>query len=274
MGFDPSRSGYWCRQCVRVLLGFVIAGSATLHAAELRVLTEEYPPVSFQTAGRASGLGSEVVEEIQHRIGSHVTIQVVPWARGYRMVLDDPDVALFATMRTPERESLFKWVGPLTTVTTSFYAKHGATIRLNSLADAKAAASIVVPREYYSHQVLRNLGFTNLEPVTTPEMTVRMLLAGHGVLIAADNLTLPALLTEAGASRNDVELVYSFMQSQNYIAFSRGTPDELVQSWQSSLDDMKRDGSFARIYEKWLPGESPPGIKPMADTGLPLHQGP
>ncbi len=251
-----------------LVLGLLMSSTAVLKAAELRILTEEYPPVSFETAGKASGLGSEVVEEIQRRVGDHAKIQIVPWARGYKMALEEPDVALFATMRTPEREALFKWVGPLTTVTTSLYAKHGGAFHINTLADARTVSSIVVPREYYSHQVLRSLGFTNLEPVTTPEMTVRMLLAGHGALIAADNLTLPALLIEAGATRNDVDVEYRFMQSQNYIAFSRGTADARVQSWQDCLDNMKRDGSFARIYEKWLPGETPPGLKPMPEVDL------
>jgi polar amino acid transport system substrate-binding protein len=38
-----------------------------------------------------------------------------------------------------------------------------------------------------------------------------------------------------------------------YIALSRDTPDEVAHAWQSTLDRMKRDGSFESIYRHYLP---------------------
>jgi polar amino acid transport system substrate-binding protein len=231
-------------------------------AEELQIFTEEYPPVSFSKNGQAAGFGTEVVAEIQRRIGSQALIHVVPWARGYQMVLQNGSVALFATMRTDEREHLFKWVGPLTTVKTSFYAKRESPVQIRNMTDAKALDPILVPRQYYSQQYLQSAGFSNIEPVDTPEMMVHMLMVGRRSTMVTDNLTLDALLAKVGAARKDVRLLYTFLESQNYIAFSHNTPDALVQKWQSALDDMKRDGSFAKLYETWLPGEIPPGINP------------
>jgi polar amino acid transport system substrate-binding protein len=231
-------------------------------AEELQIFTEEYPPVSFSKNGQASGFGSEVVAEIQRRLGSQAQIHVVPWARGYQMALQNRNVALFATMRTDEREHLFKWVGPLTTVKTGFYAKRESPVQIRDMTDAKALDPILVPRQYYSHQYLQSAGFSNIEPVDSPEMMVHMLMVGRRSTMVTDNLTLGALLAKIGATRKDVRPLYTFLESQNYIAFSRDTADVLVQQWQSALDDMKRDGSFAKLYETWLPGEAPPGINP------------
>lgn len=253
-----------------LLLMGLLAGAATGAAArDLMVLTEEYPPITFSNnEGKATGLDCEVVEEIQRRVGNRSPIQIVPWARGYKLALIDPDVALFATMRTTERETLFKWVGPLNTVKTSLYAKRGSPLRITGLPDAKSVDRILVPREYYSHQFLRQVGFTNLGVVNTPEMMVRMLVSGRGALMATDNQTLPTLLAMAGAEPGDAELRYTFMESQSYVAFSKDTSDEVVRQWQHALDEMKRDGSFARLYEKWLPGETPPGIKPSPSVQI------
>lgn len=234
---------------------------AASRAAELQLLTEENPPISFSEGGKAAGLGSDIVHDIQRRLKSAATPQVLPWARAYLMLQQEPNVALFATMRTAEREAQFKWVGPIATVKTGFYARRGAGLRLSSLAQAKTAGMILVPREYYSHQLLLRQGFANLQPVSRPDIMVRMLMAGRRELMVGDNLTMGALLRAAGAEAGDAELVYTFMESQYYIAFSRRTPDALVRQWQASLDQMKRDGTFAALYARWLPGEAPPGLR-------------
>lgn len=242
-------------------LALQCAGAAC-QGAELQILTEENPPISFSEGGKAAGLGSDIVNAIQRRLKSAVAPQVLPWARAYSMLQHEPNVALFATMRTAEREAQFKWVGPIATVKTGFYARRGAGVRVASLAQARAAGMILVPREYYTHQVLLQQGFANLQPVSRPDIMVRMLMAGRRELMVGDNLTMGALLRAVGARAGDAEPVYTFMESQYYIAFSQRSADALVQRWQASLDDMKRDGSFAAIYAKWLPGEAPPGLRP------------
>ena len=78
----------------------------------------------------------------------------------------------------------------------------------------------------------------------------------------AANVTLLNLLEKAGAKHNDVESLYTIASLQTYIGFSLNTPKKVVTSWQATLDTMKRDGSYANIYAKWLPGETPTKIKP------------
>jgi polar amino acid transport system substrate-binding protein len=232
------------------------------NAADLQVLTEENPPGSFTKDGKVTGLGSEVVDEIQHRLGCEVPVEMYPWARAYKLLQEKPNVALYLTVRTAEREALFKWVGPVTTLNIAFYSKATTPFPIANLAAAKSAAAILVPHEHWSHQLLWKDGFTNLMETATPDTMVKMLLSGRAPLMLFENTSLDFLLINNGASKPDVALMYVFMESQSYIAFSRGTPDKLVQKWQNSLDEMKRDGTFARLYEKWLPGETPPGLKP------------
>lgn len=247
---------------VRLILLLLLTCHAQAHGDELQFLTEEYPPLTFLKGGEVSGLGAEVVQEIQRRTGNRGALQMMPWARAYQSALLTPNVVLFTTTRTAERESLFKWVGPVATMKTSLYAKRGSDVRIASLAEAKRMAGILTVREYYSHQFLKREGFTKLDVVNTPETMLKMLLGERRVLMASDNLLMPALVDNAGVAMDAVKLVYTFMESQTYIAFSRGTSDDIVRDWQMALDQMKRDGSFDRLYKKWLPGEVPPGIRP------------
>ena len=45
-----------------------------------------------------------------------------------------------------------------------------------------------------------------------------------------------------------------------YIAFSKKADKKLVEIWQSTLDEMKKDGSFNKLHQKWLKTAKIPGV--------------
>ncbi|NJN47058.1 MAG: transporter substrate-binding domain-containing protein [Candidatus Competibacteraceae bacterium] len=76
-------------------------------ATTLTLLTEELPPLNFTQDGKLMGFSVDVVREIQRRVGNTDSIEVVPWARGYKAALERPNTVLFSTARTQEREPFF-----------------------------------------------------------------------------------------------------------------------------------------------------------------------
>lgn len=224
----------------------------------LRLYTEEYPPITFSREGRAAGLAVEVAEEIMKRLGTAVPIEVVPWARGYRAATTEPNVGLFATTRTAEREPLFHWVGPIASTRAYLYVRRGQGPRIASLEQAREVDQILVPREWYLHQILRGMGFNNLKAVGTPADVIRMHAASRGALMALDESTVAETMRAAGVAGEPPEPVLLLSEAVQYITFSRDTPASLARRWQAALDEMKRDGAFAAIYARWLPGVAPP----------------
>lgn len=233
---------------------YIICLLAVSPAQALKLYTEEYPPLNFTRDGRPTGLGVEVVQEILRRTGQRAEIEVVPWTRGYHAVQTQADTGLFVTMRTAEREQLFKWVGPIIVAVTSFYALKDSGLSIASLDDAKKAGIIAAPRQWYSFQTLEAQGMPNLYGVLGPKQMMTMLRYKRVPLVVADNVTLASLLALAELKPADVEPLYTLMSTQAYIAFSRDTDDLLIEQWQSALDQMKADGRFEAIYHKWLPG--------------------
>ena len=71
--------------------------------------------------------------EIQKRIGSPEPIQVYPWARAYKMALEEENVVLFGMTYTQDRSELFKWVGPLATKRDILLARKDAPASITSL---------------------------------------------------------------------------------------------------------------------------------------------
>lgn len=245
------------RRCCLLCLMFCYA-SLGLAAEPLQLYTEEYPPLNFSQAGKPAGLGVEVVEEILRRTGQQASIEVVPWARGYQATLSQPNTGLFVAMRTEEREQLFKWVGPIIVGVTSFYALKGSGLTIASLEDARKVGTIAVPRQWYSYQTLEAKGLPNLYGVIGPKQMMTMLRHRRVPVVVADNVTLESLLALGELKPEDVEPLHSFLRSYAYIAFSPSTDDALIAQWQATLDAMKADGSFATIYQRWLPGQEMP----------------
>lgn len=227
------------------------------YAQDLQILTTEIPPIAFTKDGKVTGFCTEVVEDIQRRLNNHASIQVLPWKRAYQMAQERPNTALYCTMRTAERENLFKWVGPVTTSQTNFYAKSGSTIRINNLEDAKKQGPILIPRGFYSYQYLQGLGFQNLEAVDSAQIMLKMLLAGRRSLMVLDSQLLPSLLEKINARPEEVEMIQTALTTRSYVAFSKATADETVAKWQSALDQMKREGSFQRLHKNWFPDKAP-----------------
>src|ERR1041385_8131252 len=91
-----------------------LAGVSTSGAA-LTLTTEEYPPFNMTDpqTGRPTGVAVDKVVEMIHRANEPFTITSYPWARAYQMALKGDDTCVFSTSRTPERENLFTWIGPL-----------------------------------------------------------------------------------------------------------------------------------------------------------------
>ena len=250
---------HWLSRCSVLALSLSVLLS---QAEPLQLYTEEYPPVSFSVKGRAEGMASELVRELLKRLGESGEISVVPWARGYHTVQQTPNTALFATIRNAEREPLFQWVGPILLAQDSFYALKNSGIQLHDLTDVAKAGPVAVPRDWFSYQELRNLGLTNLLGVTEPEQMFKMLKRGRVKLIVADNLSFYSTGDAAQQvdylTAKDVEVALPYRASLGYITFWHGTDPAVIQRWQRELDAMKADGSFSRIYQRWLPGEPEP----------------
>jgi len=235
-----------------------LLGQGPAQAKDLQIFTEENKPLNFSSPNKeVTGFSSEVVKEIQKRIGDKSTIVIGPWASAYQQVQTTPDTMLYSTMRTEEREKLFKWVGPLTVVRTSFYGAKSVG-KFATLDDAKKAAKITLPNKYYTDQFLVAEGFKNLERVESPTAMIQKFDAGEALVFTSSDFALPLLLDNNHVPLEKVSLLLTYMETSHYLAFSPKTADEVVAKWQKGLDDMKKDGSFAKLYSKWLPGKKMP----------------
>jgi polar amino acid transport system substrate-binding protein len=219
----------------------------------IQMMTEEYPPVTFMKNGKVTGFVTDMVREISARQGIQDNIRLTSWDEAYKVTLSNPNVVLFSAERTDKREKLFQWVGPVGKNSAIFYAKKGSGIRMNSTDDARKVAAIATTSNWFTEQDLKSRGFTNLVNSPLPTDNVRKLMKGEVELSIFTDITVPQIVTNAGYSMDDLEPVFPLSSTYFYIAMSLGTPPEMVKKWQSILDELKKDGTFEKIYRIYLP---------------------
>src|SRR5438128_2222379 len=102
----------------------LLTGAA--HAADntdtsLVLLTENFPPYNMAKNGKnfaqdenINGIAVDIVREMFKRAGINYSLTLrFPWERIYKLALEKPGYGVFVMARLPDREKLFKWVGPI-----------------------------------------------------------------------------------------------------------------------------------------------------------------
>lgn len=228
------------------------ATPAPILDAGVRIITEDLPPFNYAGPdGKVTGQSTEVVNGILTRLNQKAAIELVPWSEGYRAALKGPNVALYSTGRTDEREHLFKWVGPITAYDFTFYTRNGSALAISSLETAKTAGLIGVVKDDARHQFLIQQNFTHVVTCDTDAACLRNLLDGKTDLWFGSAVNFPATVKKEGIDPLAVREVYQVMSVPMYIAFSKDTPDSVVAAWQGAIDGMKQDGTFAAIRQKY-----------------------
>ncbi len=222
---------------------------------KLTFVTEHYPPFAYLTdGGEVTGLSVDIVKEVMKRLGIHENISLGLWSDAYELATSQKNVVIFSLRRTEGRESLFNWVGPIARTKNIFYAQKGSGLHFDFLEEVKSVPRVGVIAEWFNAQNLKSAGFENLVEVETPEALVRSLMDGEVDVIAMTDISLVEYLEESGYTLDDVEQVLWIDGGYDYIGISMGTDESIVQKWRDAVADMKVDGTFEAIHEKYRPG--------------------
>lgn len=221
---------------------------------EIQPLTENIEPWQIKNGDKLSGVGVEIIREIQKRIGNTKEIKVLPWNRIYNMCLKKEGYAIFSTSRTPKREKLFKWVGPLYSNEFVFF-KHSSNKKVyTTLEDAKKASSVAVVKNDVAEQTLQEMGFKNLKIDfgKNNQMSLQKLLNYNVELVPSGRVTSRYKMKQLQLEKEIVQTeIPPFLPNSLYIAFNIKTDDSTIRKWQKALDDIKEEGLYDKIMQKY-----------------------
>jgi polar amino acid transport system substrate-binding protein len=237
-----------------LVMGNARAGDASPYSIVL--LTENFPPYNMATDGKnfaqesnIEGIAVEIVRQTFKRagIGYNMTLRF-PWDRIYKLALEKPGYGVFVTARLPEREKLFKWVGPIGPDDWIMLARSDSPIELKTLEQARQYKI----GAYKGDAIAEELARQGLNPITvlSDKDNARKLVDGQIDLWATGDPAGRYLARQEGVS--GLKTVLRFNQAELFLALNKETPDAVVAKLQKALDDMRAEGLVDKILGSYL----------------------
>ena len=229
--------------------------SLSAAAEKIYLYTENFPPYNMSVNGRAyehkatdiDGLCTEMIKTIMTHTDLDYVMKLRNWGYGYGRALEKENHGIFCTTYTEDRAPQFKWVGPLTRNLWTIFAPPGSGLKLQDL-DAAKGMTIGGYRGDVMTEYLLERGF-NVSQLESDDLNPKRLALQQIDLWIADRLAGPYF-----ASQQDVDElvpVYSFNDTELYLAMSLATPDEIVNKLNSGLAKIRASGMYTAIEEKW-----------------------
>jgi polar amino acid transport system substrate-binding protein len=235
-----------------LLAGALSCASAQPPAPSLYITTEYSPPTSMQEGDKVIGSATDKLREALARSGITYTIEMLPWKRAYTAAQTRVDGCVYSTTRTPERERLFKWVGPTDEGEWVLLGRAARNYNLRTLEDARALR-IGTYHGDARDEYLRTRGYL-VDPAPNDMINPQKLMLGRIDLWAAGLRRGSAVLELNGWSGKIVP-VLTFNKVKLYLACNLAVPDATIDRLNAALEAMARDGSARRIerkYDTWV----------------------
>lgn len=252
------RHEVWLRLGLWLGLGLAAVPSSSLalplaREAAITLITEEWPPYNYVEQGRVTGVSVKIVQALQQELGRSDPIQVYPSQRAKLILESRSRTMMFSMFRTVQRETRYKWIGPIGRDAIYFYQRSGSPLQIRTLRDAKAVPVIASRQAGLVFNTLTALGFTNLDATAyNSKQVYGKLLRGRADLAISDSpLGVSYLLKQMGLPKGALQQTpVKVVESDLYIAASLDFPDIEIAQWQQALDRLRARGELERL--SWI----------------------
>lgn len=238
-----------------VLLFFAGAEAASAASRDPVVFTEELAPVHYTENGEIVGIATDIVRSIFKQVGLQPYILSYPWKRTYINVLHTPGSFVYTINRTPDREKLFQWIGPILHKRTYLYRfAFRNDIKVTSPADLKNYTTVVI-LGYALTKKLKDMGLSparELIVTRNKQEQMRVFLKGRADLITGNEFTMARALAETGHCLDEVVPVLLMNEKGYYLAANKATDPELVERLRLANTKIQQMGVVQQSIARYM----------------------
>lgn len=230
-------------------------------AGEYTAMTAPLPPYSINKGLRVKGIAVDTLAVIMTLSGVPMEsrdVKLMLWSHAFKITEAGPHKIMLNVPRTPNIESLFKWVGP---IHVSKYVvigrKNGKNI--NTLADLNNY-KVGTIRDSLPEKALLASGVKKSALASSVTHVIPLKKLDNRMIdyfAHADTSTL-YLMKAMGMKASKFEILHTYLEVPLYYAFSKDTDDEFIKKLNINLANLKTPGSdgksrFDKIAAKYLP---------------------
>jgi polar amino acid transport system substrate-binding protein len=170
--------------------------------------------------------------------------------------LNSKNSGVFSTGRTKDRESSFKWIGPIGKTKYIFFTNVQNDYYIGNPNEAELKAKhILVSKNDVSHQILTNLGIKNLKVSDdkSSKENIQSVAKDKDVLWASDYYSGIYKIRKLGLESKIKPMMSNrpFIATTMNIAFNINTDEKIIEDWSKALKEIIDDGTYAKIMQKY-----------------------
>ncbi|HYD99440.1 MAG TPA: transporter substrate-binding domain-containing protein [Alphaproteobacteria bacterium] len=247
-----------------LVFAFGLAVSAALaapagRAEALRLVTgNDNAPHTDQSLPEG-GVATDIVRQAFAAAGRDVSVEFLPWARGYLVTREGDYDATFPYLRTPEREREFLFSRPLLETRQMLFSAPRAKLTGRSLDELRGRIACTpngyaLPAEFAPMLSSGNLSVDRRSDLAT---CLRRVAAGRNDFVVLDEVLGRAAMAEAAVPAEAVVVVPAPVQGiALHLIVSRQRPEgaALIAEFDRGLAALRSSGAYERILKRHLPG--------------------
>jgi len=214
-----------------------------------------YPPFEQGKAGNYTGFDIELMEAIGEKIGRTPEFQDTSFETIFRDVAQGKfDAAISAATITEEREKAVDFSNPYYLSEQAVLVKEGSSIK--SLEELEGKTVGVQQGTTGQELAKEEIGGAEIRPFPEGPDAVNALKSGtiEGVVIDAP------VAENAVEKSGGVEIAEKIATEEDYgIVVAQGET-ELLEEINKGLEEVEKDGTYAKIFEKWFHAPPPKAV--------------
>ncbi len=234
----------------KVLVADTAVASRDADPNALVFVAGDIPPYALVKDGKPDGAAVLIVAELAKSLGLPFDVEFQPWQRAQQTTQSNDNVGIIPLSRTPEREPLYKWVGPIVADQEVLLTRTGGKGAPRTLEEAKDWR-VCVLRGSAGETALAAAGFTNLQAINDPASCARLLDSGRVDAWSAAKLVAPYQYRLNGLDPRLLQAGAVVRPNEIYLGLSRNISDERVGQWQKALDRLASSGTMAAIIKQF-----------------------
>jgi len=238
------------------LNGITSSASPSEQIADYTFLTEEFAPYTFKKNNLVVGFSADILLKVFEKIGVKKVrkdFKIYPWARAYGILQNKPNICLFGTTRTAQREDLFKWFGPIYKAEFGLLGKKSKNFSIKNLKDLEKY-KIGTTIDFAPEQLLIKAGFPvdKLKRIPFHNENIKKLISDRVDLISVNTISSKHILKKEGEDLSNYKVYWVLKKAYHYYACHKSTPDEVIQKLQQGLDKIIKEGEIEKMVSKYL----------------------
>ena len=201
----------------------------------------------IDNTGKHFGISVEVIDEIlKDAKFKHTKIKQMPWARAYHLTQKRRNTLLFSIFRTPFREDLFDWVGPVGSSNLILLKKKGSKINPRKF-------KVSALRDSASMQTAIKAGVKdkNIIKLNNSDLGLNLLLLDRVDAWAISDINARRTIKDKGLDMNDFETYKILAKRDIYFALNKQTNPKIKKFFKERVQELHESGFIDSLLEKY-----------------------